>query len=94
MGGFEILLKYLDHPHTSLQWRAGAVLGLCFQNNTYGQDQALKLNVLPRLVELVHSQTSDEQVNVKSMFALAGKYLKCPAVMCVRACMRVCYKST
>lgn len=71
LGGFQILFKYLDSSHTSLQWRAASVLGLCLQNNTYCQDQALQLNLMPKLLALVDSETSDEQVNVKSLYALA-----------------------
>lgn len=72
LGGFQILLNYLDSPCSSLQWRAAAVLGLCFQNNTFCQDKALQLNILPKLLELVDSKTSDEQVNIKALFAVAG----------------------
>ena len=66
-------MKYLDSSESTLQWRAAAVLGLCLQNNTYGQDQALQLNLLPKLLRLVDSEISDEQVNVKSLYALDCK---------------------
>ena len=74
LGGFPILIRYLDHTVSSLQCRAASVLGLCFQNNPYSQDEALKLNILPKFLELINSQSSDEQVKCASMFALAGTY--------------------
>ncbi|CAB4025571.1 Hsp70-binding 1 [Paramuricea clavata] len=70
LGGFDILLKYLDDSSSILQWKALSVLGLCLQNNTFCQDQALKLNILPKLLEMVDTEFSDSQVNVKALYAL------------------------
>ncbi len=74
LGGFDILLKYLDDSNSTLQWKALSVLGSCLQNNTFCQDQALKLNILPRFLKMVDGEYSDSQVNVKALYALGCKY--------------------
>lgn len=73
LGGFDILLKYFDDSDSTLQWKALSVLGLCLQNNTFCQDQALKLNILPKLLKMVDAEFSDSQVNVKAVYALGCK---------------------
>mgnify|MGYP002804257510 FL=1 len=74
LGGFDILLKYLDENNHILQSKALSVLGLCLQNNTFCQDQALKLNILPKFLEMIDGEFSDSQVNVKALYALGCKY--------------------
>ena len=74
LGGFDILLKYLEDSNNALQIKALSVLGLCLQNNTFCQDEALKLNILPKLLKMVDIEFSDSQVNVKALYALGCKY--------------------
>ncbi|XP_046861007.1 hsp70-binding protein 1-like isoform X2 [Xenia sp. Carnegie-2017] len=71
LGGLDVFLKYIDdNMHCTLQWQALSVLGSCLQNNAYCQEQALKINILSRLLKIVDGDFGDTTVNVKAVYAL------------------------
>ena len=73
MGGFPALLRCLDSPHASLRIGSANVIGEVTQNNLYCQSNMMALNPLPKLLQMMDSDTST-QARVKALFALSCKY--------------------
>lgn len=73
----------MEDNNDTLKWKALAVLGLCLQNNTFCQDHALKMKILPKLLGMLVAEFSDSQVNVKATYALGCKsFFDCNRLKC------------
>ncbi|KAM9785246.1 hsp70-binding protein 1 [Syngnathus typhle] len=71
LGGLDLCVsKYLCHAQSSLRWNAAQLIGTCAQNMPQVQDHLLKLNVLPKLLQLTDSDPHPT-VRVKALYAVS-----------------------
>ncbi|XP_037111561.1 hsp70-binding protein 1 [Syngnathus acus] len=71
LGGLDLSVsKYLCHAQSSLRWNAAQLIGTCAQNMPQVQDHLLKLNVLPKLLQLTDSDPHPT-VRVKALYAVS-----------------------
>ncbi|XP_061158888.1 hsp70-binding protein 1 [Syngnathus typhle] len=71
LGGLDLCVsKYLCHAQSSLKWNAAQLIGTCAQNMPQVQDHLLKLNVLPKLLQLTDSDPHPT-VRVKALYAVS-----------------------
>ncbi|KAH7422394.1 hypothetical protein KP509_12G006600 [Ceratopteris richardii] len=70
LGGLVVVVRELDRPEQELRILAAWVLGKASQNNELVQRQLLELDVIPRLMEMVRSRSTEEAV--KALYALSA----------------------
>ncbi|XP_049602061.1 hsp70-binding protein 1 [Syngnathus scovelli] len=71
LGGLDLCVsKYLCHAQSSLRWNAAQLIGTSAQNMPQVQDHLLKLNVLPKLLQLTDSDPHPT-VRVKALYAVS-----------------------
>ncbi|KAK8739890.1 hypothetical protein OTU49_003247 [Cherax quadricarinatus] len=77
LGGFPILMKCLDSPHTSLRTGAAGLIGDICQNYLNCQENMLSLNIMPVLLHMIDTD-EDNQARVKAMYAVSCLIRHCP----------------
>ncbi|XP_071545640.1 hsp70-binding protein 1 [Panulirus ornatus] len=77
MGGFPVLIRCLDSPHTSLRIGAASLIGDICQNDLYCQENMLSLNIMPVLLHMLDTD-EDRQARVKALYALSCLIRDCP----------------
>ncbi|KAM4535860.1 hsp70-binding protein 1 isoform 1-T2 [Fundulus diaphanus] len=71
LGGLELCVsRYLCHIQGGLRWRAAQLLASCAQNMPQVQEHLLKLDVLPKLLQLTDSDPNPT-VRVKALYAVS-----------------------
>ncbi|KAK0086538.1 hypothetical protein PV326_005509 [Microctonus aethiopoides] len=70
IGGFAILGPCLNSPHEGIRWRAADVIAELTQNNSFCQDKILEMGLIPILLSMVDTDSSD-QVRIKSLYAVS-----------------------
>ncbi|MEQ2252781.1 hypothetical protein ILYODFUR_025396 [Ilyodon furcidens] len=71
LGGLELCVsRYLNHVQSGLRWRAAQLLASCAQNMPQVQEHLLKVDVLPKLLQLTDSDTNPS-VRVKALYAVS-----------------------
>ncbi|KAM4717710.1 hsp70-binding protein 1 [Anableps anableps] len=71
LGGLELCVsRYLCHVQSGLRWRAAQLLASCAQNMPQVQEYLLKIDVLPKLLQLTDSDPNPT-VRVKALYAVS-----------------------
>lgn len=70
LGGFNVLIRILNHSEPEIRTAAAWVLGKASQNNPIVQKQVLELGALTMLMKMVKSHTTEEAV--KALFAISA----------------------
>ncbi|XP_038138160.1 hsp70-binding protein 1 [Cyprinodon tularosa] len=71
LGGLELCVsRYLLHVKSGLRWRAAQLLASCAQNMPQVQEYLLKMDVLPKLLQLTDSDPNPT-VRVKALYAVS-----------------------
>uniref|UniRef100_A0A1A7WC75 Hsp70-binding protein 1 n=1 Tax=Iconisemion striatum TaxID=60296 RepID=A0A1A7WC75_9TELE len=71
VGGLDLCVsRYLSHVQSGLRWRAAQLIASCAQNMPQVQDHLLKIEVLPRLLQLTDSDPNPT-VRVKALYAVS-----------------------
>lgn len=73
MGGFPVLLRCLDSPHSSLRIGAAGLIGDISQNNPPCQENMVALNAIKVLLHMIDTD-ADKQGRVKALYALSCKF--------------------
>lgn len=76
MGGFPVLLRCLDSPHSSLRIGAAGLIGDISQNNPPCQENMVSLNAITVLLHMIDTD-ADKQGRVKALYALSCKFSSC-----------------
>ncbi|XP_069158161.1 hsp70-binding protein 1 isoform X2 [Procambarus clarkii] len=77
LGGFPVLMKCLDSPHTSLRTGAASLIGDICQNYLNCQESMLSLNIMPVLLDMIDTD-EDDQAKIKAMYAVSCLIRHCP----------------
>ena len=75
IGGFECLKTCLKSNHASIRSASANAIAELSQNNLYCQENFVKDNFLPLLLDLI---TNDHQCQVKAMYAISCIIRECP----------------
>ncbi|CAN4090254.1 unnamed protein product [Withania somnifera] len=70
LGGFNVLIRILNHSEPEIRTATAWVLGKACQNNPIVQKQVLELGALRMLMKMVKSRTTEEAV--KALFAISA----------------------
>ena len=71
IGGFHVLPLVLSGRHAGLRWRTAELIATLTQNNPYCQNAVIEAKLLPSLIKLLDDATEDEQVRIKSLYAVS-----------------------
>ncbi|CAG8655990.1 9573_t:CDS:2, partial [Dentiscutata erythropus] len=69
--GLISVVKLLDNNSNEIKRKAALVIGTAMQNNPLAQDEALKLDLIPYLLDLLSSET-DIKVSSRLLYALSS----------------------
>ncbi|CAG8587268.1 8875_t:CDS:2, partial [Cetraspora pellucida] len=69
--GLISIVKLLDNDSNEVKEKAALVIGTTMQNNPSAQDEALKLDLIPYLLDLLSSET-DIKVSSRLLYALSS----------------------
>ncbi|CAG8538343.1 4115_t:CDS:10, partial [Scutellospora calospora] len=69
--GLISIVKLLEHDSNEIRKKAALVIGTAMQNNPLAQDEALKLDLIPYLLDLLSSET-DIKVSSRLLYALSS----------------------
>ena len=75
VGGFQILPTLLRSEYDGLRWRTADLVGTLVQNNPYCQEEMLKINLLPLLLEHLDDPTETNEVRIKCLYAISCEYM-------------------
>ncbi|KAF7221197.1 hsp70-binding protein 1 [Nothobranchius furzeri] len=71
LGGLDLCVsRYLSHVQSGLRWRAAQLIASCAQNMPQVQDHLLKIEVLPKLLQLTDADPNPT-VRVKALYAVS-----------------------
>ncbi|CAH1402414.1 unnamed protein product [Nezara viridula] len=70
LGGFDIVHTCLQSVYPGVRWRMADVVAVCTQNNPFCQGHAVTMNFLPRLLNMVESD-SDDECKLKAFYAVS-----------------------
>eukprot|EP00794_Sanderia_malayensis_P005152 gene5152-5802_t len=82
MGGFELIISYLNHSVATLQEKAAKVIGSAVQSNPKAQAAALEHEAMPHLLRLI-SYASNERLRKTCTFALSAMIRNNPSAQVV-----------
>ncbi|XP_047268500.1 hsp70 nucleotide exchange factor FES1 isoform X2 [Capsicum annuum] len=70
LGGYNVLIRILNHSEPEIRTAAAWALGKASQNNPVVQNQVLELGALTMLMKMMNSHTAEE--TLKALFAISA----------------------
>ncbi|KAL8534957.1 hypothetical protein ACS0TY_010836 [Phlomoides rotata] len=70
LGGLTAVIKELNYPNPEIRTISAWILGKASQNNPLVQNQILELGILAKLMEMVHSEFTEEAT--KALYAISA----------------------
>ncbi|XP_044507411.1 hsp70 nucleotide exchange factor FES1-like isoform X2 [Mangifera indica] len=70
LGGFDVLIREMNHPNTDIRKISAWILGKASQNSPFIQKQVLRLGALSKLMKMVKSSFIEEAV--KALYAVSA----------------------